>query len=355
MGNIRISCGAAPDVTLLSNQFIDYYMPEANGEFVKVYLHLLRSFSQAPASFSLPSMADRLNCTERDITRALKYWEKLRLLTLTTDDTGALSSVELLPVPVPEEIPERETAVSQEIEAAPNAPEAKPAALPLPEKPAITRQRRNELAQIEDIQQLLFVAEQYLGKTLSTSNTDKILYFYDILKFSAELIEYLIEYCVSKGHPSMRYIETVALAWAEKGITTVEQAKLESSLYHQEYYAVLKALGITNRAPVESEIRLMNVWLKEYGFSLELITQACSRTILQTGQSSFQYTDKILSDWKQKGVTSLKDIEKLDLAHQRKKNLRTSARSNAAAANRFNNFPQRDYDFTDYEKRLLNQ
>ena len=64
------------EVTVLTNNFIDNYMPEANGEFVKVYIYLLRLLSDASVPFSLEQMADHFFCTERDIVRALKYWEK---------------------------------------------------------------------------------------------------------------------------------------------------------------------------------------------------------------------------------------------------------------------------------------
>ena len=64
------------EVTVLTNNFIDNYMPEANGEFVKVYIYLLRLLSDASIPFSLEQMADHFFCTERDIVRALKYWEK---------------------------------------------------------------------------------------------------------------------------------------------------------------------------------------------------------------------------------------------------------------------------------------
>ena len=162
-----------------------------------------------------------------------------------------------------------------------------------------------ELKQNEDIIQLLYIAEQYLGKTLSPTEIQKILFFYDGLGFSADLIEYLIEYCVSRSHKSIRYMETVALAWAQEGISTVAEAKKSNARYSKDYYSILKALGITNRSPVETEITLMDTWLKTYGFSIAIIQEACTRTVLQTGQASFQYTDKILEGWKKKQVKTL--------------------------------------------------
>ena len=97
-------------------------------------------------------------------------------------------------------------------------------------------------------------------------------------------------------------METVALAWAQEGISTVAEAKKSNARYSKDYYSILKALGITNRSPVETEITLMDTWLKTYGFSIAIIQEACTRTVLQTGQASFQYTDKILEGWKKKQV-----------------------------------------------------
>ena len=67
---------------------------------------------------------------------------------------------------------------------------------PLSETKALTPDRVKELKQNEDIIQLLYIAEQYLGKTLTPTETRKILFFYDELHMSVDLIDYLIEYCV---------------------------------------------------------------------------------------------------------------------------------------------------------------
>lgn len=344
MGMITLQKPSQSEVTLLSNIFIDDYMPEANGEFVKVYIYLLRALSTTPVSFSLEEMADRLLCTERDILRALKYWAGQELLAMDFTPDKALRSIALL-LPRPK----------------PSAQPASPAPAsgqPRPSKAApLTPDRVTELKQNEEIVQLLYIAEQYMGKTLSPTDIQKLLFFYDGLGFSADLIEYLLEYCVSRGHKSLRYMETVALAWAQEGISTVAEAKKSSARYSKDYYTILKALGITNRSPVETEVTLMDTWLKTYGFSMSIIQEACTRTVLQTGQASFQYADKILEGWKKKQVNTLEDIQALDAEHKKRKEAKKQSRPSAPAAstNRFNNFQQREYNFDEYEKRLLNQ
>lgn len=343
MSLISLQNSSQLEVTILSNRFIDNFMPRANGEFVKVYIYLLRIVSAASEPFSLENMADRLFCTERDISRALKYWEDEKLISLAYNGDRQLCGITLLDPAA--DVGHMESAAA--LSPAPEVPESTSYIR------SLTPDRIRELKQNEEIRQLLYIAEQYLAKTLTPSEMQKILFFYDELHMSADLIEYLVEYCVSRGRKSMRYIETVALAWSKEGITTVEMARDASSRFSKDYYTILKAMGISGRNPVDNEITYIDTWRKTYGFDLELIQEACSRTVLSTGQPSFQYADKILSGWKKKNVHTLEDIRKLDAEHK-KRQLEKSV-SHKKQPNRFNNFHQRDYDFAEYEKRLLNQ
>ena len=101
---------------------------------------------------------------------------------------------------------------------------------------------------------------------------------------------------------------------------------------------------------MDVEISYMDKWLKSYGFSLELITEACSRTMAAIHQPGFEYADKILSGWKKNHVASLADLEALDQSR------RSAARTaQTGAQNRFHNFKERDYDFEKLQKQLINQ
>lgn len=396
MSLISLQNSSELEVTILSNRFIDNFMPRANGEFVKVYIYLLRAVSSSPSSFSLEHMADRLFCTERDIFRALKYWEGEKILSLTYTTDRQLSGITLLEPfadaghmessASSENIFSTAGTSSSPVSAQMAAGSSQPVAL-IGSAPknvslsssnsavssgtsselstsadyirSLTPDHISELKQNEEVSQLLYIAEQYLAKTLTPTEMQKIFFFYDELHMSADLIEYLVEYCVSRGRKSMRYIETVALAWTRDGVTTVEMARDASSRFSKDYYTILKAMGISGRNPVENEISYIDTWRKTYGFDLELIQEACSRTVLSTGQPSFQYADKILSGWKKKNVHTLEDVRLLDAEHKKRQLEKAVSRKKQPAAqsqsnNRFNNFHQRDYDFTEYEKRLLN-
>ncbi len=339
MTHFRLHGPSQSNHTLVSDQFLDNYMPTANGEYVKVYLYLLRCLKSSTQELSIPLIAEKFERTESDINIALKYWERMHLLTLEYDDSKSLTGIHL----------------TDAFPAVSNSEPVSPAAA----APAVQSSAASikPLSQAE-ARQLLFVCEKYLGKTLTSSEVRKILDFHDRLGFSPELIDYLIDYCVTMGHKGMPYISSVALAWHEKGYTTVRQAKEQTSIYNKAYFSILKAFGISGRNPGKSEILYMDKWMKELGFSLELITEACNRTIKTIHKISFEYADGILSDWKKKKVLSVADLEPLDAQHRTEK---TSAdtpdrrKAGSGSSNRFHNFPKHNYNIKELEKKLINQ
>ena len=46
MGQFEVYNSFPGEFTFISNRFLDGYMPSANGEFVKIYLYLLRHACQ---------------------------------------------------------------------------------------------------------------------------------------------------------------------------------------------------------------------------------------------------------------------------------------------------------------------
>lgn len=329
------------NATLLPNDFIDHYMADANGEFVKVYLFLLRHLDDPCSSITISTIADCLNNTEKDILRAFRYWESAGLLTVVRDSDDKITGLEL-----------RRTSFSGKESAPGSAAEA-------PESGhAVSSENKavplDAFRAQKELKSLFFIAEQYLGKTLTRTDVDTITYFYETLHMSADLIEYLIETCVENGHKSMHYIQKVAFSWTEEGIRTVSQAKEQSMLYSRSCYTVLNAFGIKNRGPAASELTYIKKWSEEYGFSSEIIQEACRRTISATHQPSFEYADTILSRWHQNGVKHLADITALDDAYQKEKSAgRTASRPRASVKN-MNNFERRSYDMDALEEQLLN-
>ncbi|MDN0042542.1 DnaD domain protein [Mediterraneibacter glycyrrhizinilyticus] len=337
------------NATLLPNDFIDNYMIDANGEFVKVYLFLLRHLDDPCSSITISTIADCLNNTENDILRAFRYWENAGLLCVERDADGRITGLEMQKTARPGRTSVAEPAADtpQETAAparkAPAAPRAKSKAVPI-----------DSFRAQKEIKSLLFIAEQYLGKTLTHTEMETITYFYDTLHMSADLIEYLLESCVENGHKSMHYIQKVAFSWAEAGIETISQAKEQSALYSRNCYTVLNAFGIKNRGPAASELAYIKKWAEEYGFAPDIIEEACRRTIAATHQPSFEYADKILTKWHGRNIRHLKDVSSLDEEYQKERSSgKTAIRSRTVTKN-LNNFERRNYDMDSLEEQLLN-
>ena len=113
----------------------------------------------------------------------------------------------------------------------PSAPAAAPASAPAASSYAAAAPRQPDAASVEAFRssakraQLLFVIEQYIGKPLAPSEVESVYYISEQLHFSDALIDYLLQYCIDRGKKDFRYIEKVAVNWAEHGITTPKQAE----------------------------------------------------------------------------------------------------------------------------------
>lgn len=341
MAEFKLTKSGCMPVTAVPDEFIENYLPYANGDYVKIYLYLL-CCAKNETMLSVSSLADLFQFTENDIKRALKYWEGKGLLSLEESSDGEITALSLNDLPKAEDSARSAEAVTV----------SSTAAAPAPEKHSYSAEETKFFKEREEIRQLLFVCEQYIGRQLTRTDLETLLYFYDQLHFSTDLIEYLVEYSVSKNKRSLRYMETVALEWHKRNIKTVEEAKMDSKPFSRECYLVLKALGINNHDPLPSEVRYVEHWLKEYGFTIEIVLEACSRTIMQIHKPKFEYVDGILKAWKNAGVKHLSDVEQLTAEHKNRTS-RTPQKTDKPFTTRFHNFEQHSYNFEELEKKLF--
>ncbi len=355
MKTLKLKNKYQTNATLVSNDFIDCYMSKANGEFVKVYLFLLRHLNVPCPALTISMIADCLDHTERDVLRAFRYWESEGLLSLEKDADGKISGLALEQVCSDTSCSQTST-ISTEFSDSSASQEISDVSFEQTvETPASKAIPLSSFKAQKELKSLLFIAEQYLGKTLSKTDMDTITYFYDTLEMPADLIEYLIESCVENGHKSIHYIQKIALSWYDEGIRSVKQARLHSNTYNKNCYTVLNAFGIKNRGAADTELNFIRKWTEDFGFTLDIIQEACNRTIMATHQPSFEYADTILQNWQQAGVHTLSDISTLDTAFQKEKVSKKSAVSRSKSPSRnSNNFERRSYDMDSLEERLLN-
>lgn len=413
------------EVTVLPNKFIDEYMIKADGEYVKIYLLILRLQGMG-LPVDVERIADYLELTRKDVLRALSYWEKAGILqtgaasetaaTVTgsesmangiSGDTGTTQAVGTSEKVMATGVTgtdgnamnagtsgsDRNTMTAGTSGSAGNiitsgtsgsagntmpsestgqtGTSLSPTITPVPDKNTLSPTEVQASMTNKDLERTIYMAETYIGRPFSTTELNSFCYINDQLHFSSDLLEYLIEYCVTRGKKSVRYIESVAINWYQQGITSVQEAKEQSTLYSQNVFPIMKAFGISNRDPGSAELDYIKKW-NSLGLGTDIIIEACSRTLLATHQASFPYANKILEDWKRLGVRNTSDIKHLDDKHRstassssgsaagytqgqpRKGSTGAAARKNTAT-NQFHNFEQRTYDFNDLESRLLDK
>lgn len=356
--DVRLKNRLTVGVTTISNIFIDQYLAGASGEYIKVYLYLMRHEGEA---VSVEAVADALNHTESDVRRALAYWQRVGVL----DDPPA-QPAGAEPAQSPAQ-PEREIK-----DAAPAQPAGAPAWEAKDPAPARTAENAGTpcdmeaLSRDEAFTQLVYIAQKYLNKTFTPTDCQVLGNLYANVGIAPELLEYLMEYCAQNRHTSLRYAEKVALSWHEKHITTVEEARAHSRSFSKESFAVMKAMGLNGRSPADFEYDLMEKWFRSYGFTREIVVEACSRTIKAIHNPSFQYADRILTDWKEAGVRTMRDISALDKVRREKsaakeaKEEKSPDRGRAKrpgagrASNRFHNLEEHGYDYDEMIWTMIN-
>ena len=401
-------------IVSLPSEFIDKYMLKANGDYIKVYLFMLRN---ADRLINPEIIADALELTIKDVESAIAYWCKSGALIEKAENIGKLGNgddfEEVLitkGMPSKEELEEArriltaakevykrremleagmgaealkennvksesldeaknpkesdketldpakdadvENNLESEVKAEAEIPEVKTETPKLPDRSLVDL---TKLKGDEDFQELVFCVQTYTEKIFTPTDTEKLAYLYDVVGMSKDLLEYIAEVSVQKGKKSINYIERVALSFHEKGITTVEEAKEDNVKYFNENKAVLKAFGIYDRVLAPVELRFVKKWFDEYGFSTEIVVEAISRTVLNTSSQSFSYADGILTRWHNENVRTLSDIKTQDEKHDEKVKAAPKT-SNTASGSKFNNFEQRNDNIdSDMQDKFLNE
>jgi DnaD/phage-associated family protein len=293
----------APSFTPIDNNFIDHYLSDARGDFVKVYIYCLRlAYSGQEASTELISQA--LNLLQTDIMNALKYWEDTGLMLLSPDGV-----IEILPYPTP--------------------------------------QGDNVITFDNSIKELFESIEKIIGRPLSSKEVHTYMSWIEDFGFTPEMITLLVEYCCSKHKLDIRYMEKVALGWHDTGIQTLDDAMANITRHEEKwikYRQVLTFMGLKDNDLSKPQEEFLEKWMFKYNYGVDIINEACRICILRINECSFKYIDAIINDWYKNGVKSLQDIKRADKKKPAKK------RSTNPPGNYSN---QRQYDMAELEKQLL--
>lgn len=311
---------------LVRNDFVDMFLSEANGSFVKVYLYLLRHRHKPDLTMS--DIANALNLLESDVLRAFKYWSKQGVFQYekTSENDFNIDFVKT----DNSSVPSAAKVVSAKTESVSKSP-----TLVSYTKSDINTYMKNN----EGIRHMFMITEQLLNRPLTDTDRKILFGFYDYLELPVEVIFTLLEHCISNGKSNMRYIEKVAYSWADKGINTLHKASVavkeenEANSIYRKYKNMFKIVG---RELTQTEENYIKSWVNELKLSDSLIEAAYEKTVANTGRVAFKYMDTILRN---PGVNSSNNNFSVKNSSQKTKK----------------NFFQ-DYDdgITDFDVQLIN-
>lgn len=266
---VRFSAGAARrELTPVDNLFFTEFMPDADGDAVKVYLYGLMQ-CMFPA-YAENDIAFALGMSRERVLAAFVYWQGKGLVHIAGEDP---LTVEYLTA----EQPAVTTAAPVKYGAFVNALNS------------LTAPRTFSLREMKHIYDCLETFRLEEGAVL-------------------ELVSHCME---QKGRSvSVQYIVTVAESWASKGIVTAGAAREYILDLRVRKHGAAEVLRRWNkrRQPTEDEMALYEKWQQDWGFDEEAILSACS---LLTGVSTptFEILGERLETLYHEGRTSRGSIE----------------------------------------------
>lgn len=280
-------------VTPIENIFINHYMPMARGDYVKVYLYgLKRCFNLGLTPISNEDIAKDLNLLETDVKKAWDYWASEKIIAVeytgTRDALVRFFNITGTILYKNEDVP------------------------------ATTVTPSHSSNSMEDRIQRMYetIQDMYESRTITKKETLLFKRWLDEYNFTPEAVILIVEYSINMINKKERtftpaqvvsYLETVAKSFhaAEVRDHVEAEAYIKDSAHKRAaYYQIFKYLGI-QRNPMVSERQMMDTWFNNYGFSMEIIVQALSRT----NKPNMKYIDGILKNWHECGFKTLEDIK----------------------------------------------
>jgi DnaD/phage-associated family protein len=274
---------------------------------IKVLLLLLRHGGE----IELENLASMLGQSRADVQDALNYWIVHGILKTAQPDADAelpLQNAVILSPPADPPSPSPSMMENRTEQPAPPATQPKRMVTLSNARTRLTTQVINEMAEQDAaIGNLLQETQQIMGHTLTPVLTDLVVALYTYYGMKPDMVLMLMQYCVSIGKDSVRFLELMAAGWIEQGIDSHEKAEAEIlriSRKDQIENKIKAAFGIYDRTLVTSEKNYIRIWIEEYGLDMHLIQLAYERSIEMKGKLSFAYINGILGNWHQKGITT---------------------------------------------------
>lgn len=295
--------------TEISDVFFTEYLSQANGDYIKVYLYIL-FLSKYGKDVKVNDLSKKLSLSFKTIQDALKYWEDAEVL--IKKNTGYIVN---------------------------NLQEIELHKLYKPKLSSIADLEKNSQNQyrakaIEDINNSFFQG------VMSPSWYNDIDLWFKKYGFDEQVMIALFRYCFERSALHRNYIQAVADAWHKNNIKTWE----DLDLYYQKQEklnvikkSIAKKLGF-NRTLTQYEEAYIEKWIVDFSYSLDIIEIALKKTTSKSNPS-FDYIDKIISDWHDRNLKTVNDVQNfLEQMKIKKADIKNLEKKS------YNNYEQRKYD-----------
>jgi DnaD/phage-associated family protein len=300
--------------TELPDVFFSEYLSNAKGDYIKVYLYML-FLSKYKKDVKINDLSKKLCLPFNIIQEAITYWEEQGAI--LKKSTGYvfcnLQEKELLNLYCP-----------------------KLTSSPEQSKKIAENQYRSKA--IESIN------SKYFQGVMSPSWYNDIDLWFRKYGFDEQVMISLFDYCFDKSALHRNYVQAVADAWSKSNIKTYTD--LDSYYQKQEKLKLIKKaisqkLGF-NRSLTQFEEAYIEKWLVEYGFSLSIIDIALKKTTSKANPN-FDYLDKLLTDWKERGFKTAEEIQNfIKQTKEQNRNIKELEKKSG-----FKSYEQRSYDNLD--------
>ena len=304
--DFSINLGAWNSIFAVPSCVVDKHIKVAGGAQLKVLLWILR---HAGERVNTETLAGSLSMHTADVRDAVQYWVETGLLTAQAEKLypSANTTAQQEENKIKNHAPDRpqEAPKNPPVELTKHV--ARPRALSRPQKPdAFFVAQRMETS--SEIAFLMQEAQVILGRPISNGDAATLLMLHDNDGLPVDVIIMIMQYAISLGKNSMKYIEKLAISWAMEEIDSIEKA--ESKIRHLDnrrraWRVVEKTMGIDHRSPTAKEEEMANRWICDWGFKEDLIREAYERCVNAKGKYISGYIDSIIKRWQQSGVHTL--------------------------------------------------
>lgn len=272
--------------TSVENVFINEYMIDAPGDFVKVYLIALM-YGEISMPMNHEAIAKQLSLDEEDVLKAWTYWEGKGVIEKEYPDPENRFNYNVKFINLKELIYGKNDKGKKE------------------KIPAALEGIMND----RELKKLYSRIEQITGRLFEGNEPAAILDWIQDYDIPAEIVIYAYDYCVNKRNNSRHnYVAAVVKEWAGRGFRTIDQIEEHLQQTDNRYYLykrVLKALGFS-RNPTEEEKRIMDTWFDDMNFDIGKVLQACKKTS-GISNPNINYINTILKSWSNEGKGTTSD------------------------------------------------